>query len=235
MSIYDIKIKSWDGSKEDVLSDYKGKVTLIINTTADCGNAPQFGIIEEIYRKYKDQGFEVLAVPTNDYCGTGITYGDYACGIKNAAESKEYAEETYDVTYNFTELVTSYPCDPVSDELNAALYAGRTEPFPRQLEEGETPHPLYQTLCETTHTKMGGNFEKFLINKDGQIMRRYPNGTLMEYSHMSDPDFCDTAENEYALLCKDIEEVLATNASAPDHRDTQNGRDGWRLGTNNGH
>ena len=83
MSIYDVKIKSWDGSDKDFLNKYKGKVTLFINVTGDCGNAPQYGIIESIYRKYKDKGFEVVAIPTNEYCGSGITYGEFECGIKD--------------------------------------------------------------------------------------------------------------------------------------------------------
>lgn len=208
-SIYDIKISSWDGSNDNVLEGYKGKVTLIINTTADCGNAPQFGIIETIYRKYKNQGFEVLAVPTNDYCGIGITYGDYCDGIKDAAESREYAIDTYDVTYNFTELVTSNPGPAADQEFMDKMYNGRTEPFPRQLQEGESVHELFDELCKRSdNKKMFGNFEKFLIDKNGNVVKNYKNGTLMEYAHKSDPQDVASAEEEYEILCKDIENLL---------------------------
>ncbi|NBP55670.1 hypothetical protein EBU71_03875 [bacterium] len=207
-SVYDIKISSWDKQDTDLLSKYKNKVTLIINVTADCGNAPQYGIIETIYRKYKDNGFEVIAVPTNDYCGTGITYGEYCDGIKNAEDARDYAIDTYDVSYNFTELVTSNPGPAVDKEFIDKMYRGRTEPFPRQLEEDEEVHQLYKALCGE-HIKMFGNFEKFLIDKNGTLRFNYTNGTLMEYAHKTDPDAVGTADEEYERLCSDIEKLLA--------------------------
>lgn len=208
-NVYDVKISSWDKSDNDVLSKYKGKVTLIINVTADCGNAPQYGIIETIYRKYKDKGFEVLAVPTNDYCGIGITYGEYCDGIKTAEDARDYAIDTYDVSYDFTELITSNPGPAADAEFMNRMYRGRTEPFPRQLEEDEEVHELYQTLCKNNGKQMYGNFEKFLVDKNGSLRFDYANGTLMEYANQSDPDQVGPADEEYERLCNDIEKLLA--------------------------
>ena len=66
MSIYDFKVK--DRSLSEVsLGDYKGKVLLIVNTATGCGFTPQYKGLEELYRKYKDQGFEVLDFPCNQF------------------------------------------------------------------------------------------------------------------------------------------------------------------------
>ena len=66
MSVYDFSVK--DRSLNDVsLSEYKGKVLLIVNTATGCGFTPQYKGLEELYRKYKDQGFEVLDFPCNQF------------------------------------------------------------------------------------------------------------------------------------------------------------------------
>jgi glutathione peroxidase len=49
------------------LSDYNGDVLLIVNVASECGNTPQYKGLEEIYKKYNKQGFEILAFPCNDF------------------------------------------------------------------------------------------------------------------------------------------------------------------------
>ena len=51
------------------LSDYKGKVLLIINTASKCGFTPQLDDMEKLYDDFKDKGFEILAFPSNDFGG----------------------------------------------------------------------------------------------------------------------------------------------------------------------
>jgi len=55
--------------KEIKLSDYNGKVLLIVNVASECGNTPQYAGLEEIYKKYNSNGFEILAFPCNDFGG----------------------------------------------------------------------------------------------------------------------------------------------------------------------
>ena len=65
-SIYDFKVKS-DVGQEISLSDYKGKVLLIVNTATRCGFTPQYKELEPLYQKYQAQGFEILDFPCNQF------------------------------------------------------------------------------------------------------------------------------------------------------------------------
>ena len=66
MEIYDFTVK--DAKGNDVsLSQYKGKVLLIVNTATGCGFTPQYEGLEKLYKEYKDKGFEVLDFPCNQF------------------------------------------------------------------------------------------------------------------------------------------------------------------------
>jgi glutathione peroxidase len=67
-TIYDYTAKDLAG-KDIKLSDYKGKVLLIVNIASKCGFTPQLGGLEEIYEKYKDRGFEIIGFPSNQFGG----------------------------------------------------------------------------------------------------------------------------------------------------------------------
>lgn len=65
-SVLDVTAKSIDGQEVN-LAQYKGKVLLIVNTASQCGYTPQYKGLQTIYETYKDQGFEVLAFPANEF------------------------------------------------------------------------------------------------------------------------------------------------------------------------
>lgn len=67
-SIYQFEAELLDG-KNKSFADYEGKVLLIVNTASKCGFTPQFAGLEKLYDKYKDQGFEVLGFPCNQFGG----------------------------------------------------------------------------------------------------------------------------------------------------------------------
>ena len=67
-SVLDFTLKSIDG-REQPLSAYRGKVLLLVNVASRCGLTPQYQGLEEIYEKYRGQGFEVLGFPANDFAG----------------------------------------------------------------------------------------------------------------------------------------------------------------------
>jgi glutathione peroxidase len=64
--LYSFSMKTIDG-KDKPLSEYKGKVLLIVNVASKCGHTPQYKGLESIYEKYKDRGFMILGFPANNF------------------------------------------------------------------------------------------------------------------------------------------------------------------------
>jgi glutathione peroxidase-family protein len=86
---YDYKVKNISG--EDVsMSEYKGKVVLIVNTASKCGFTKQYEGLEELYEKYKDQGFVILGFPCNQF-------GAQEPGDNE--EIKNFCTSTFSVTF----------------------------------------------------------------------------------------------------------------------------------------
>jgi glutathione peroxidase len=186
-SINGVVLMDSNGEK-NLIEEIQGKVTLFANVTGHCGNAEQYKILEDVYQKYKDRGFEVVAVPTNDYCGAGVTYGKYENGISGAKDAEEYGRTEWNVTYPFSEMVVS-----------------------REARDGEEAkpdvHPLYKSLNpEGEKAPMNGNFEKFLVDKNGVQRIRKANGVLLWWAHRD--GYCESPEKEYENLCNDIERLL---------------------------
>lgn len=67
-SVHEFSVKDING-KDVSLSDFKGKVLLIVNVASKCGYTRQYSGLQKIYDKYKEQGFEILAFPCNDFGG----------------------------------------------------------------------------------------------------------------------------------------------------------------------
>ena len=65
-SVYDFSAQRLDGH-EQVLSDYRGKVLLIVNTASKCGFTPQYAGLEKLYEDYHARGFEVLGFPCDQF------------------------------------------------------------------------------------------------------------------------------------------------------------------------
>ncbi len=89
MSIYNFEVKTI-GLQKIKLESYKGKVLLIVNVASQCGFTPQYQGLEELYRKYKEQGLEILGFPCNQFGGQEP--GD-------EAEIKNFCSLNYDVTF----------------------------------------------------------------------------------------------------------------------------------------
>ena len=88
--VYRFTMKSLGG--QDVnLAQYKGKVVLMVNVASKCGNTPQYAPLEEIYKKYADQGFVILGFPSNDF-------GHQEPGTD--AEISTFCTKNYGVTFD---------------------------------------------------------------------------------------------------------------------------------------
>lgn len=66
MNIYDFTVRNAKGEAVS-MSEYKGKVLLIVNTATECGFTPQYQGLQELYLKYRDKGLEILDFPCNQF------------------------------------------------------------------------------------------------------------------------------------------------------------------------
>ncbi len=89
MNLYDITVTDRKGTPV-TLSRYKGKTLLIVNTATGCGFTPQYEGLEALYRKYKDQGLEILDFPCNQF-------GHQAPGTQE--EIHQFCTMNYDVSF----------------------------------------------------------------------------------------------------------------------------------------
>lgn len=138
-NIKQITVKDIDGKSVN-LSDYKGKVLLIVNVASYCGFTKQYTGLEQIYKQYKDKGFEILAFPCNQF-------GQQEPGTNE--EIKNFCSSKFDVTFKLFDKI----------DVN-----------------GKDKSPLYEVLTNnevTGKADIKWNFEKFLIDKDGNVVSRY--------------------------------------------------------------
>ncbi len=139
-NISNISVKDIDG-KTVKLSDYNGKVLLIVNVASYCGFTKQYAGLEAIYNKYKNQGFEILAFPCNQF-------GNQEPGTNE--EIKNFCTSKFDVTFKLFDKI----------DVN-----------------GKNKSPLYAILTDnevTGKSDIQWNFEKFIIDKNGKIVARFP-------------------------------------------------------------
>ena len=158
-TVYEFPAQQINGQPAD-LSQYKGRVMLIVNTASACGFTPQFAGLEALHKTYGERGLAVLGFPCNQFGGQ-----DPASNDKIA----EFCQLNYGVSF------------PMMAKVDV---------------NGGSAVPLYQWLCAEAPGLLGTkaikwNFTKFLVGKDGQVLKRYaPNDTP-------------------ASLAKDIEAALA--------------------------
>jgi glutathione peroxidase len=96
-SLYALKTTTLDGRPAD-LSQYKGKVSLVVNVASQCGFTPQYAGLEKLHGEMKDRGFTVLGFPSNDFGGQEPG---------SSEEIATFCRKNYGVTFPmFTKLVT---------------------------------------------------------------------------------------------------------------------------------
>ena len=94
-NISDILVKTTEGG-DKALSDYKGKVLLIVNVASKCGYTQQYEGLQKLYDKYKGQGFEILAFPCNDFGGQEPGTNE---------EIKDFCTSKYNVTFTLFDKI----------------------------------------------------------------------------------------------------------------------------------
>jgi glutathione peroxidase len=129
MSIHQFQAKTIEG-KEILLSQYQGKALLIVNVASKCGYTPQYEGLEKLYEKYKDQGFEILGFPCNQFGAqepgneTEIKqFCDLNFGVKFLTSEKPGILGTEAIKWNFTKFLIDRQGEPVKRYASAATPA----------------------------------------------------------------------------------------------------------------
>ena len=163
MTIYDYKVPTTEG-KELSLSDFKGKVLIIVNTATGCGFTPQYEPLEKMYEKYHGQGLEIIDIPCNQF-------GQQTPG------NDEQIHQFCTLHYN-----TKFPQMKKSDvngtsALPLYAYLKKEQGFKGF---GEHKHKaiLEKMLAEIDPNWQNSpdikwNFTKFVVNRQGQVVARF--------------------------------------------------------------
>ncbi|WP_196604168.1 glutathione peroxidase [Pectinatus haikarae] len=163
MAIYDFKVKTNHG-KEKSLADYKGKVLIIVNTASKCGFTPQYEELQQVYLKYKDKGFEILAFPSNQFA---------AQEPGNAAEIEQFCKVNYGVTFPIFEKgdVRGETAQPLFKYLTEqAAFKGFDEAHPNAAKLQNAINTNFPEFMKGDSVKW--NFTKFLVDKEGNVVKR---------------------------------------------------------------
>ena len=157
-SLYDIPVKRIDGS-DATLSEHQGEVLLVVNVASKCGLTPQYAGLESLYEKYRGKKFAVLGFPANDF-------GAQEPGSNQEIQS--FCSTTYDVKFPL------YGKIPVTGPGKHALYQHLTTAQP-ETENREAMEKMLRgyKMEPTPKPEVVWNFEKFLIDRQGQVVRRF--------------------------------------------------------------
>lgn len=164
MSIYDFKAKNRNGD-EVFLSDYEGKVLLIVNTATQCGFTPQYDNLQDLYEKYAAEGLVILDFPCNQF-------GSQAPGTDD--EIHTFCESNYGVTFPIFSKIE------VNGENAHPLYQYLTSQkgFAGFDKHHKLSPVLEKMLSEEdadykSKPSIKWNFTKFLIDRKGNVAERF--------------------------------------------------------------
>ena len=163
MGFYDLSVTNVNG-EEVKMSDYKGKVVMVVNTATGCGFTPHYEPMEAMYEKYHDAGFEIIDVPCNQFAG-------------QTPGTDEEIHEFCTLKYN-----TQFPQMKKSDvngenaiELFKFLKEQKGfEGFgkgPKALAMGVMLKKIDKDYKNNSEIKW--NFTKFVINRKGEVVARF--------------------------------------------------------------
>ena len=169
-TIYDYSVKDRKGN-EVSLQEYAGKVLLIVNTATGCGFTSQYEPLEAMYREFKDQGFEILDFPCNQFANQAP--GD-------AEEIHSFCTMIFGTEFpQFAKIdVNGENADPLF------VYLAAEKPF-NGFGKGLKNAALnkYAAMNNKKYgdkTNIGWNFTKFLVDREGRVIARFEPTTDME-------------------------------------------------------
>ena len=186
-SIYDIKVKN-DAGKDVLLSEYKGKVLLIVNTATRCGFTPQYKELEALYEKFHAEGLEILDFPCNQF-------GEQAPGT--IQEIHQFCTANFDIQFpQFDKIdVNGVNESPLFTYLKSQKgFSG----FDLNDKMGKFMDEMLRKQDAEYDKKsdIKWNFTKFLVSRDGRVVNRY--------------EPTDKISDIEADICMEVNPVLST-------------------------
>lgn len=163
-NIYSFEVGAQDG-KTLQLSDLKGKVLLIVNTASKCGFTPQYTELEQLYKSYRENGFEILDFPCNQFGGQSP---------EDDAERTTFCQLNYGTTFPQLKKIE------VNGDDASPLY--KWLKAERGFEGFDEGHPLSEKLDEILRgadpdyaqkPDIKWNFTKFLVDRNGKVVARF--------------------------------------------------------------
>lgn len=160
ITAYDFTLEALDG-KPLPLSEFKGKVLLIVNTASKCGFTGQYKGLQALYDKYRDRGLVVIGVPSNDF-------GEQEPG--SADEIKNFCKLNYGVTFPMTrkQAVSGDEASPLYKWLYSVLGTGSAPKwnFHKYLIDAKgRPVDFYLSTTTPESGKLTGKIEELLAAK----------------------------------------------------------------------
>ena len=163
-NVYDFTVLDRRG-KEVSLSEYKGKVLLIVNTATRCGFTPQYEALEAMYKDYKDQGLEILDFPCNQFGqqapGTEEEIHEF-CTLNFGTEFPQFKKievngENESPLFNYLKAQKTFEGFDLNDKLGKLLDEMLSKADPDYAKKSD----------------IKWNFTKFLVDKDGNVVKRF--------------------------------------------------------------
>lgn len=163
MTVYNYSLLNKAG-EEQSLKDFEGKVLVIVNTASKCGFTHQYEELEALYKKYKDKGLEIIAVPSNQF-------GEEEPGSNNEIQS--FCKLNYGVTF------TVMGKADVRDESALDLFKYMIQ---EQKFQGFPPSDKTEMLTDYLNSidpnylkddEVKWNFTKFVIDRQGKVVGRF--------------------------------------------------------------
>ena len=167
--IYDFKTTNNKGAEVD-LAQYEGKVLMIVNTASKCGFTPQYDGLEALYQAYKDKGLVILGFPCDQFAGQEPGSNE---------EIAEFCRLNHGVTFPLMAKtdVNGANAEPVFEYLKAQApaeeYNGLKAKATAKMLKG-----LSKSMEKDSDIRW--NFTKFLVNRDGTVIKRYAPTTKPE-------------------------------------------------------
>jgi len=162
--IYKINVKN-DKGETVTLSDYKGKVLLIVNTATRCGFTPQYTELESLYEKYHEQGLEILDFPCNQF-------GQQAPG--SIEEIHKFCTAEYDIKFPQFDKI-----DVNGDEASPLFVYLKSQQGFAGFDMNDRMGKLLDSMMKKNDPDYAKspdikwNFTKFLVTRDGKVVKRY--------------------------------------------------------------